>query len=113
MTAEEGAPSMPIRIDECVAPERIAVSAGEGAETWTLYGEVRVDASGAEGGGGAGSVLALSQEISDPEQASAIGPGWEFYIDRLVAAETGGDPAEIDFDAYYPAQADYYRGLLG
>ena len=28
----------------------------------------------------------------------------------LVAAETGGDPATIDFERdYYPAMADHYR----
>lgn len=106
MTAEEGSPSMPLRIDECEAPVRAAVSAGEGDDVWTLFGEVRPADEG-------GSVIALSQLIDDPEKASAVGPGWEFYLDRLVAAETGGDPDAIDFDDYYPSMADYYRALLG
>ena len=39
-----------------------------------------------------------------------MGPGWEYYLDRLVAAETGGDLAAIDFERdYYPAMAEYYR----
>ena len=45
--------------------------------------------------------------------AAGVGPGWEYYLDRLVAAETGGDVAAIDFDDYHPAQSDYYRALFG
>lgn len=108
MTAEEGSPTMKLRIDECESPVCVAVSAGEGDDVWTLFGEVR-----SAGEGEVGSVIALSQVIDDPEKASAIGPGWEFYLDRLVAAETGGDPEAIDFDDYYPSMADYYRALPG
>ena len=108
MTAEEGSPTMPLRIDECEAPVRVAVSAGEGDDAWTLFGEVRQS-----GEGESGSVIALSQVIDDPEKASAIGPGWEYYLDRLVAAETGRDPEAIDFDDYYPSMAEYYRALPG
>ena len=108
MTAEEGSPSMPLRIDKCEAPVRVAVIAGEGEDVWMLFGEVR-----AAGEGENGAVIALSQITDDPEKTSAIGPGWEFYLDRLVAAETGGDPEAIDFDDYYPSMAGYYRALPG
>jgi hypothetical protein len=43
-----------------------------------------------------------------------VGPGWEYYLDRLVAAETGGDVAAIDFDRdYYPAMQEHYREQAG
>ena len=44
--------------------------------------------------------------------AAGVGPGWEYYLDRLVAAETGADVAAIDFDDYYPAQSDHYRAMF-
>ncbi|MGS0686750.1 hypothetical protein ACVBEQ_16665 [Nakamurella sp. GG22] len=48
-----------------------------------------------------------------PGRGGELGPGWEYYLDRLVAAETGGDVAGIDFDRdYYPAMVEYYRGQL-
>jgi len=45
--------------------------------------------------------------------AESVGPGWDYYLDRLVAAETGGDLTAIDFDDYYPAFAAHYRAELG
>ena len=43
------------------------------------------------------------------EQVGAVGPGWEYYLDRLVDAETGADPALRDFERdYYPAMAEHY-----
>ena len=39
----------------------------------------------------------------------AVGPGWEYYLDMLVASRAG-EPLP-DFDDYYPAQAAYYEGL--
>ena len=42
-----------------------------------------------------------------------MGAGWEYYLDRLVAAETGGDVDAVDFDRdYYPAMAAHFRGLF-
>lgn len=50
--------------------------------------------------------------IEDPAVLESVEPGWEYYLDRLVAAETGGDPSAIDFDRdYYPALSSYYAGL--
>ena len=44
--------------------------------------------------------------------ATDVGPGWDYYLDRLVAAETGGDVVAVDFAEYHPADADHYRGLF-
>ena len=41
--------------------------------------------------------------MPDPAIAESVGPGWDYYLDRLVAAETGGDLADVDCDDYYPA----------
>ena len=89
-------------IRECDEPRRLAVTSRVGQQRWYLD----VDLSEADGV----TTLAFSQPDVDPEDALSVGPGWEFYLDRLVAAETGGDLASIDFERdYYPAMADYYR----
>ena len=43
------------------------------------------------------------------EQLGEIGPGWEYYLDQLVASKTGA--ALPDFNDYYPAQREYYADL--
>ena len=56
------------------------------------------------------TTLSFSQPGVDHDDVPSVGPGWEYYLDRLVAAETGGDPATVDFDRdYYPAMAEHYR----
>ena len=40
------------------------------------------------------TTLAFSQPDLDQVDSLSVGPGWEYYLDRLVAVETGGDPAD-------------------
>ena len=44
---------------------------------------------------------------TDPDVAASVGPGWDSYLDRLVAAETGQPVNSIDFDDYYPGLSDH------
>ena len=95
-------PGEEMEIRECDPPRRLAVTSHVGEHVWYLD----VDLSEADGV----TTLAFSQPDVDPEDSLSVGPGWEYYLDRLVAAETGGDLAAIDFERdYYPAMADYYR----
>lgn len=55
------------------------------------------------------TTLEFRQSAPDAEMVASVGPGWEFYLDRLVAAETGGDVAALDFDDYYPRLSEHYR----
>ena len=91
-----------MEIRECDAPRTLKVTSNVGPYVWYLDVELR-EADGV-------TTLAFSQPDVDPEDALSVGPGWEFYLDRLVAAETGGDLAAIDFERdYYPARAEHYR----
>lgn len=107
MTAEgEDCPAEQYWVDVCDAPQRLVVhfSSGDGAEAdfvWLL----ELDLAETDGV----TTLTFAQAMSDPEMASSVGPGWDYYLDRLVAAETDGDVAAVDFDDYYPAQADHYQ----
>ena len=95
-------PGDEMEIRECEPPRRLAVTSQVGEQRWYLD----VDLTEADGV----TTLAFSQPDLDPEDALSVGPGWEFYLDRLVAAETGGDLAAIDFERdYYPAMAEHYR----
>jgi uncharacterized protein YndB with AHSA1/START domain len=93
-----------VHIDRCEPPQLLAVRTVDNFGSWTLTVEL------AETGGV--TTLSLVQVVDDPSMIESTGPGWDYYLDRLVAAETGGDPAAIDWDRdYYPAMKDHYLAL--
>ena len=53
--------------------------------------------------------LRFTHHLDSTEGVGEIGPGWEYYLDLLVAAREGA-PA-VEFDDYYPAMKPYYDGL--
>jgi uncharacterized protein YndB with AHSA1/START domain len=103
MTAEsEDATADDMEIRECTPPTRLAVTSQVGDERWQLELDL-VERDGV-------TVLTFTQPGIDPVVAESVGPGWEYYLDRLGAVLTGGDVAAIDFDRdYYPAMAEHYR----
>lgn len=102
LAAEEGAPTSTSTILECTAPRRLVVENGPG---WVVALDIEAD--------GEGSRIVLSQAMDDPELAASVGPGWEFYLDRLVAAIDGRDAGAIAFEPdYVPGQSQYYRELF-
>ena len=105
MTAEgEGAQPVETRIEECRAPYLLQVSFTEGDQPWVLRLEIH-ESDGV-------TTLDFAQRISDPELGASYGPGWEYYLDRLVAAQAGADAATVRWDDYFPAMSDHYRSLL-
>lgn len=109
MTAEaEDAPAETIWIDECVEPTRLVMRSArpdDHSEVWSW----QIDLAEAHGV----TTLTFAQEVCDVTLAESVGPGWDYYLDRMVAAETGSDLAAIDFNDYYPQFAAYYRAELG
>lgn len=107
MTAEgEDVQPETFTINACEPPRLLdAHSQQEGEDTvWHLVLELTED-DGI-------TTLTFSQSVPNAELAASVGPGWEYYLDRLVATETGGDASAVDFGDYYPAQSDDYRGLF-
>jgi uncharacterized protein YndB with AHSA1/START domain len=91
-------------IDECDPPRRLATHSSTPYGDWHLA----LDLEERDGV----TTLTFSQRMSDPAVAADVGPGWDYYLDRLVAAETSGDVAAVDFTHYHPADSDYYRSLF-
>ena len=91
--------TMTIRV--CEPPHRLHVTSEVGDEVWLLDVDLTHDAGV--------TTLTLSQPGVTADQAAGVGPGWEYYLDRMVDAETGADPAQRDFERdYYPAMSDHY-----
>ena len=98
MAYEEGAPWMTMQIDACDPPHQLALSAIDEYGSWFL--ELRIHASGS------GASLDLIHHKLDPGMADSMGPGWEYYMDMLVAARLGTTAPQ--FDDYYPSQSAYF-----
>lgn len=109
MTAEgDDVPEETIWIDECTRPSRLVMRSvtpddPDGVWLWDL---ALAEADGV-------TTLTFAQEVTNPEIAEGVGPGWDYYLDRLVVAETGGDVGTIDFADYHPALSAHYRAELG
>ena len=99
MMHEEGKPWMDMTIDACEPPHRLAVSAMEEHGGWHMELELAESAGVTE--------LRFTQHLTDTEGAGEIGPGWEFYLDALVASRDGGPTP--NFDDYYPAMKNHFE----
>ena len=90
---------MTIRLRE--PRQRLHLTSQVGDEVWLLD----LDLTHTDGV----TTLTLTQPVVTAEQAAGVGPGWDYYLDRLVDTETGADPAERDFerDPYAATSAHY------
>ncbi|MBP2336509.1 uncharacterized protein YndB with AHSA1/START domain [Saccharothrix coeruleofusca] len=101
MAFEEQTPWMRLRIEACEPPRRLAVSTVDEHGAWHL----ELLLSDVDGG----IELRLVQHLDTEEGIGEIGPGWEYYLDMLVAARDGSP--RPDFDDYYPAMKEHFEGL--
>ncbi|WP_125106596.1 SRPBCC domain-containing protein [Gulosibacter massiliensis] len=98
---EEGSEWAEMRILECERPRRVRLlSVGEDGG-WDVALELEPEDVTTE--------LRFIMCGVELEQLGEIGPGWEYYLDQLVASKTGA--ALPDFNDYYPAQREYYADL--
>jgi uncharacterized protein YndB with AHSA1/START domain len=98
MVQEEGKPWTDLLIDACEPPRRLAVS-GTGEHGWHLDMTLTETADVTE--------LRFTQHLTGTEGVGEVGPGWEFYLDVLVASRDGL-PAP-DWNDYYPAMRDHFE----
>ena len=99
MTAEEGAPGERVQVDRCEPPTRLDVTMGTADGPWPLTVQLTEEAGRTQ--------LLFTHRLAEPYDASAVGPGWHYYLDRLDAVVAGTSVPE-DFSAYHPALAEAY-----
>ena len=91
-----------VRIQHCEAPNALSVTLASPAGEWMLT--VTLNAADDE------TDLEFRQRLDGLEHSPAdLGPGWEYHLDRLVAALDGGDVNALAWDDYHPALCDHYR----
>lgn len=95
---ERSQPWANVMIEECEAPRRLVVVMKDD------YGEWRIELTLTQSDDI--TELRFVQHLGDRKLAGDVGPGWEYYLDMLVAAREG--KALPSFEDYYPAQKEYY-----
>jgi uncharacterized protein YndB with AHSA1/START domain len=103
MAFEEGKPWLDGTIEHCEPPHHLAV------RTKSAYGEKLLSMTLSESAGT--TTLEFVHHSVNRKAIGELGPGWEYYLDMLVASREG-HPAPT-FDAYYPAQKAYFTSLDG
>jgi uncharacterized protein YndB with AHSA1/START domain len=118
MTAEgDAVPEEVYLVEACEPPSRFAVRSRDAAPfsedgsgprvTWRHTLEL-TESDGV-------TTLTFTQAVPDgpvgADVAASVGPGWDYYLDRLVAAVDGADPAEVAWPPYLE-HSPHYRGLF-
>ncbi|UNX54821.1 SRPBCC family protein [Georgenia sp. TF02-10] len=96
---EDGAPWTTARIEACEPPHRLAVTTSDQAGSWHL--ELLL----AEAGGTI--ELRLVHHLTSTAGVGDIGPGWEYYLDLLVAARDGSPRPR--FEDYHPSTSAHFE----
>jgi uncharacterized protein YndB with AHSA1/START domain len=106
MTAEDpDAAGEEYTILECDRPRRFAGDTSAGSGAWHLWFELAPDEHG-------DTVLTFGQRLGPEDEVGSIGPGWEYYLDRLVAVQAGVDVRSVKWDDYFPALQPGYERLI-
>ena len=118
MTAEgDDAPEEVYLVEACEPPRRLAVRSRDSAP-------FSPDGSGPRvawqhtlelGESDGSTTLTFTQAVPDgpvgAALATSVGPGWDYYLDRLAAAIGGADPEAILWEPYLE-RSDGYRDLF-
>ncbi len=99
MRFEENEPAIRARILACEAPRHLALSTVDEYGSWEL--ELFLEEDGDEE-----CLLSFVHHLDDDSDVGDVGPGWEYYLDLLVAATEGTE--QPSFDRYYPALREEY-----
>jgi uncharacterized protein YndB with AHSA1/START domain len=97
MLFEQDGPESVAHIDACEPPTRLALST-QGA--WGVKVEITLTQAGSV------TELRFVHHLTDRKLARDFGPGWEYYLDNLVASRTGEKLPT--FDEYYPSMQAHY-----
>ena len=81
----------------------------EGKDTWFVSATLDSDSARHD----CRTTLTCVQSFGSAEFLERIGPSWDYLLDRLVIAQSGGDPDVLNFDPdYFPGLVPQYRALV-
>jgi uncharacterized protein YndB with AHSA1/START domain len=97
MLFEQGEPECDARIEVCEPPRRLALTT---TGPWGVHIEITLVQLGHV------TELRFVHHLTDRKLSRDMGPGWEYYLDNLVAARA--DEPLPKFDEYYPSMCAHY-----
>jgi uncharacterized protein YndB with AHSA1/START domain len=100
MAFEAEGPPSEMLIEVCEPPVHLRVR-GLGDYGWLLEAHLSEENGLTE--------LRFTHHLDGKISVGDVGPGWEYYLDNLVASRTGAKLP--DFNDYYPSQKAYYMDL--
>lgn len=96
---EEGTAWSDVKIEDRRAPHYLYVSTVENSGSWELSVELAAPGQGTE--------LSFIHHGLAPAAVADIGPGWEYYLDPMLAS-IAGDRLPV-WGEYYPEQREYIQ----
>lgn len=98
---EGDAPTEDYVIEVCEPPRRLRVhnDVPDPADVWTI--DVGLDQAGGV------TTLRFSQVLTDTSIVTDVGPGWEYYLDRLEESMRTGETATTEWEGYLAKGAEY------
>lgn len=101
---EENATPLRYEIERCNSPQVLQVTSTDDFGSWNLIIELEESATG-------DTHFTLNHIITDAEAVPGVGPGWEYYLDRLSAYLRHLNPDELLWEDYYPAMEQHYVAI--
>jgi uncharacterized protein YndB with AHSA1/START domain len=101
MGFEDDSPWVEATITECEAPHRLRVRTLSGEGSWDLSFELT--------GSGDRSHLRFVHHGVIGGEVGDVGPGWEYYLDQLVATSIDPDASLPSWGDYFPTQQEYFE----
>ena len=95
-----------VTVHECDAPRRLVVSWDSGPSAGGRW-HVELDLVQV----GPVTTLTFGQRVPDTATGRDVGPGWEYYLDRLVAAQADGEVSAVVWPDYED-MAGHYEALF-
>jgi uncharacterized protein YndB with AHSA1/START domain len=99
---EKDAPPGRVLIETCRPPHQLAIAMKDAYGDWRLA--LSLEQTGQV------TTLTFIHHLTDAKSVGDTGPGWEYYLDMLVASRE--QKPLPSFGDYYPAQRDYFIGQL-
>lgn len=114
MTAEgDDVPAEEMDVLACEPPHRFVVRGrepqpfSEDGSGEKAYWEMELELEEADGVTTLRFVQVLAPGATGTHMAASVGPGWDYYLDRLAAALSGEEVDAVDWEAYAGGSAHY------